>query len=80
MKLPVIKQLVETAELDTLRAAENALLEEAPLPLTVEGSDEGEQLTHVLAAIWIKEQMAERSIDYKTALREYTTRVRECIN
>jgi hypothetical protein len=79
MKLPVIKQLVEDESLDTLRACETALYEEQPTPTTVEGHDEGEKLTHVLAAIWIKEQMVAKGITYQAASREYSKRVRTSI-
>lgn len=80
MKIPVIKQLVETKSMDELLAAEIAIIHEQPLPFSIEGSDEGEQLTHALAAIWILERMNETSADFKSALREYTQKVRESIN
>ncbi|MFT4876659.1 MAG: hypothetical protein ACI8S2_001396, partial [Bacteroidia bacterium] len=41
---------------------------------------EGEQLTHIIAAIFIKEHMAEHDSDLKTALREYTVKVRNSIS
>lgn len=80
MKIPVIKKLVETVPVKQLIEAEIALVEEQPLPIEVEGSDEGEKLTHILAAIWILEQMENTGVDFKTALREYTQKVRESIN
>lgn len=80
MKIPAIKKLVENYNLDQLTAAEEALMEEQPLAIDVEGDDEGEQLTHVYAAIWIMKHMEENSTDFKTALREYTKKVRVSIN
>jgi hypothetical protein len=80
MKIPVIKKLVETVSVPQLVEAEEALIDEKPLPIEVEGSDEGEKLTHILAAIWILEQMENTGVDFKTALREYTQKVRESIN
>jgi hypothetical protein len=80
MKIPVIKKLVETASVHQLVEAEVALIDEKPLPFEVEGSDEGEKLTHILAAIWILEQMESTRVDFKTALREYTQKVRESIS
>lgn len=80
MKIPAIKKLVENYSLDQLTAAEEALMEEQPLAIEVEGDDEGEQLTHVYAAIWIMKHMEENSTDFKTALREYTKKVRVSIN
>jgi hypothetical protein len=46
----------------------------------IEGDDEGEQLTHVLAAIFIQEYIAENDSDIKTALREYAIKVRKSIS
>jgi hypothetical protein len=80
MKIPVIKKLVETHTIQELQAAEHAIIQEQPLPIEIEGSDEGEQLTHAIAAIWILERMQEANVDFKTALREYTHKVRESIN
>jgi uncharacterized protein (DUF302 family) len=80
MKIPVIKKLVESQPIDKLIEAEEALINETPLPIEVEGQDEGEQLTHVIAAIWIMERMKETQRDFKDVLREYTQKVRESIN
>jgi hypothetical protein len=80
MKIPVIKKLVEEVELNDLQAAEEALLEEQVPMIAIEGSDEGEQLTHVLAAIWIKQEMKKHNSDFITALRAYTSRVRKSIS
>ena len=80
MKIPVIKHLVESYSLEDLRAAEEALAEEQVPAITIEGADEGEQLTHAFAAIYILEKMAETEVDFKTALRDYTSKVRTSIN
>lgn len=80
MKIPVIKKLVEETDLKDLQAAEAALLEEQQPAITIEGSDEGEQLTHVLAAIWIKHEMQKNNTDFVTTLRAYTSRVRKSIS
>ena len=80
MKIPVIKKLVETHTIEELQAAEHAIIQEQPLSIQIEGNDEGEQLTHAIAAIWILERMQEANVDFKTALREYTQKVRESIN
>lgn len=79
MKLPAIKTVVENYTLDQLRQAEAELSEEKPLSINIPGDDEGEQLTHVLAAIYIKEQM-EQGVDYTTAIRQYSQRVRTSIS
>lgn len=80
MKIPAIKKLVETVDLDNLKKAESSLLEELPLEISVEGDDEGEKLTHVLAAIWIKEEMERAQSDFMSTLRMYTSRVRKSIS
>ncbi|CAN5160967.1 hypothetical protein BH23BAC1_BH23BAC1_27950 [soil metagenome] len=80
MKILAIKKLVETQPLKDLMAAEYALIEDKPLSFDVEGDDEGEKLTHIIAAIWILERMKIDDIEFKAALREYTQKVRESIN
>lgn len=80
MKIPAIKKLVETQNLDTLRAAEDALLDEQQPAIEVEGADEGEQLTHVFAAIWILNHMQDTGAEFPAALREYTKKVRVSIS
>lgn len=79
MKLPVIKKLVESTSKCDLQAAEEALLNEEVPSFEIEGDDEGEKLTHVLAALFIKEEM-EKGMDYMSALRSYTSRVRTSIS
>jgi hypothetical protein len=80
MKIPAIKYLVETYSLNELRAAEDALLEEQTPAFAVPGDDEGEQLTHVLAAVWIHHHMTEHGAVFPVALREYTKKVRVSIS
>lgn len=80
MQVAIIKQLAETHTTEALRAAEDALLNEQAPAITVEGKDEGEQLTHVLAAIEIHHDMEKHGIDFRTALRNYTQRVRNSIS
>jgi hypothetical protein len=80
MKIPAIKLLAETATIEELKLAEEALYNEQQPAITVPGDDEGEQLTHVLAALWIREEMEVRGIAFPAALREYTSRVRNSIS
>jgi hypothetical protein len=79
MKVACIKPLVEAYNIEQLQTAEQALYDEQPLAIDVEGADEGEKLTHILAAIEILKDMAQGA-DYKTALRNYSSRVRNSIN
>lgn len=80
MQIPIIKKIVETYTLEQLKVAEENMLNELPLGIDVEGKDEGEQLTHILAAIFIKEYMLQHGSDYSSALRAYTQKVRSSIS
>ena len=80
MKIPSIKKLVESASIAELRAAEDALLEGLSPAIEVEGEDEGEQLTHVLAAIQILHAMQHDGLEFTAALRAYSARVRTSIS
>ncbi|AHM58839.1 hypothetical protein D770_02860 [Flammeovirgaceae bacterium 311] len=79
MKIPAIRKLVENNSLEELMAAEEAIVNEESPAIEVEGEDEGEKLTHVLAAVFILNEM-EKEVDFKSALREYTRMVRESIS
>ena len=80
MKIPAIKRAVEIYSIEELIKAETDLMEEINLMIDIEGADEGEKLTHVLAAIWIKNDMKKKSSDFNTSLRAYTQKVRTSIN
>lgn len=80
MKIPIIQDLVESYSIEILKKAEMALVAEEPLPIKVDGEDEGEQLTHIIAASWILNKMEQENIDFKDALKEYTRKVRESIS
>ena len=79
MKLSAIKKLVDSAGKKDLLLAELAFRNlEKPL-LEVDGEDEGEQLTHVLAAQFIQNQMNENGLDYVAALRIFLAKVRTSV-
>lgn len=80
MKIPEIKRLAETYSLNDLKQAEQDLLEERDLKIQVEGADEGEKLTHILASIWIKEDMEKNGCDVRASLRNYSVKVRTSIS
>ena len=80
MKIASIKKLATTFELEELQKAEQLLLEGEPLNIEVEGEDDGERLTHILAAAFVKEQMQNQGIDLKAAIRAYSSRVRQSIS
>lgn len=80
MKVNVIKKLAEELDLETIQKLTNQLEEGQSLTHEVEGADEGEQLTHLLGAAWIREQMQQNGTDLKTELRNFTSRVRNSIS
>ncbi len=80
MKLPIIKKLVENYTLAELEAAEEAIADGKTPAIEIQGEDEGEQLTHAYAAMTIKQDMEQNGKELKVALRDYTNRVRECLN
>jgi hypothetical protein len=80
MQIAIIKQLAEVHTTAELQAAEEAIMNEQTPAITVDGKDEGEKLTHILAAIEIHNDMEKNKVDFRTALRNYTQRVRNSIN
>lgn len=80
MKLPAIKHAVENFTIDELLLAEQQLVDGNEIYIEIMGEDEGEQLTHILSAIWIKNEMKDKNIDYNSAFRTYMARVRNSIN
>ncbi|WP_205501238.1 DUF6952 family protein [Rufibacter psychrotolerans] len=80
MKIPAIKKLVETQTIERLREAEEQLINEETPAFEIDGEDEGEKLTHVFGAIWILNHMQDHGSDFKTALREFTQKVRVSIS
>lgn len=80
MQIPVIKKIADQYSIEELKKAEECLMEEAPLEIDVDGEDEGEQLTHILAAIWVKEEMEKEGINVGKAVRNYTVKVRNSIS
>jgi hypothetical protein len=80
MQIPVIKKIADQYSIEELKKAEESLMEETPLEIDVDGEDEGEQLTHILAAIWVKEEMEKEGINVGKAVRNYTVKVRNSIS
>lgn len=80
MNITSVKNLVELHDIESLLEAEKALLADEPLPIDVGGDDEGEQLTHVMAAMWVIHHKHETGADTMTAIRAYTQKVRTSIS
>lgn len=80
MNIQIIKKIVDLYTIDQLKQAEENLLEEKPLCVEIEGKDEGEQLTHILAAVFCLEEMQKSDININQAIRLYSQRVRDSIS
>ncbi len=80
MKIPAIRTLVENQKVENLKMAEDAIVNGNAPQIEIDGADEGEKLTHVMAAIWIMDTMAASGADFMTVLRQYSARVRESID
>ena len=80
MKLAAIKDLAENRSLSQLQKVEELLCNGEVLPFEVIGSDEGEKLTHVLAAIDILQRVENEKIDIRSAIRAFSERVRNSIS
>ena len=80
MNIQIIKKIVDLYTIDQLKQAEENLLEEKPLGIEIEGKDEGEQLTHILAAVFCLEEMQKSDININQAIRLYSQRVRDSIS
>lgn len=79
MKVPAIRKLLPLS-IEDLRQAELDLTEEKDLKIEVEGEDEGEKLTHIFGAIWVKEQVAAGNMEERHALRAFCDKVRNSIS
>lgn len=81
MKISEIKRLCENYSLESLANAEELLLEEADdLLIEVNGIDEGEKLTHLMAAQWCLQNMEKTGEDLRASIRSYTQKVRKSID
>ena len=80
MNINIIKHIVETYTVEQLQKSEQDLLDGKALEIEIEGVDEGEQLTHILAGIFCKQTMQESNQTIQQAVRAYSIRVRSSIN
>lgn len=78
MKIPEIKRLAETYTLEQLQEAELAIADEREPEIEVHGEDEGEKLTHLFGAQFIREKV-DGGMEFTAALREFTQKVRNSI-
>lgn len=80
MQVAVIKNIVERYTAEELMQAEMDMLNEQPLQIEIEGKDEGEQLTHIMAAIWIQQDMKLNHTELRQSIRNFSVKVRTSID
>lgn len=80
MQIGVIKNLISRYDLSTLKELEAQLTEGEELSHEVDGVDEGEQLTHIMGAIWSIEKAQENGGDPQKEVRNFIARVRKSIS
>ena len=81
MKIAEIKRLCQSYTPNELARAEERLLEEQnDLKIEVNGIDEGEKLTHLMAAQWCLNDVVKNNRDLKSSIRNYTQKVRKSID
>lgn len=80
MKIPEIKRLVSAHTIAELSAAEESILEGQKPAIDIIGDDEGEQLTHAIAAREVLTTIEKENLSPALALRNYSKRVRGSIS
>lgn len=80
MNLAEIRCLVDANHsADALTAAEQALLNNTPMPFDVPGETVGDKLTNVLGARWVQRYRDTNQCSSADALREFASIVRKSI-
>jgi len=79
MNFEAVRILVENYTADQLTEAEHELIRGEEPSIAVKGNDASEKLTHLLAAVYVLEQMKYQGTEFSTALRQYVLQVRESI-
>lgn len=75
MKAGTIRKLANEYSAEALESAIEALVEGETLPITVDGEDDGERLTHVNLALRIRRR-ADSGEDLKVVFRDVMAQVR----
>ena len=71
----VVRTLIDIQSREDLIAAREAILGGRMLPFVIEGSDESEKLTNLLAALHVLDSV-QQGVDFDVALRQYIAQVR----
>lgn len=80
MKILAVKDLVEIYDDVQLAAMEESIMKGLEPDKPIPGDDEGEQLTHILAARWVMQTVQATGCDVMTAIRQYSQRVRKSLS
>lgn len=76
MKVSAIRKLVEKQTILELKQAESDIIQEKSASIEIEGKDDAEKLSNVIAALWILEEMKSKGLDFKEAFSLYNKKVR----
>lgn len=75
MRRDIVRTLVDIQTKENLVEAKDALLRGRVLPFAVEGNDECEKLTNLLAALHVLD-MVQQGVDFDAALQQYVAHMR----
>ena len=79
MNSEAVSILVENYTVDQLTEAEHEIIRGEEPSISVKGSDASEKLTHLLAAVYVLDQMKSERVEFYAAFRQYNLQVRESI-
>lgn len=79
MKIAEVKRLATTYTHAQIEDAVSAFEIERRNPLEVTGENDGEKMSHLLAASFVRKQM-DKGLDLNLAVREYSKRVRAILS
>lgn len=79
MKIAEVKRIATAYSFDQIEKAVTAFEVERQNELEVTGENDGEKMSHLLAASFVRKQI-DKGLDLNTAIREYSKRVRAILS
>ena len=79
MKIAEVKRLVTEHTLEIIDQAVLSFEQEKKNDLNVAGADDGEKMSYLLAASFVRKKM-DQGLDLNSAVREYSKRVRAILS
>ena len=79
MKIAEVKRLATSFAYEQIEEAVSAFEVERKNTLEVAGENDGEKMSHLLAASFVRKQM-DKGLDLNSAVREYSKRVRAILS